>query len=132
MLNDAQATHALGVQPVRGLTLPTASTPPIIATATINLEPGEFFTRISGTVLTNPGSPVPARVASLTFSTNKREYGSFGVPTSEKPFEVQGPVYALHGAVAQGDPPLTLTAIGFWKMSVATQASIGSSSSVDD
>jgi hypothetical protein len=112
--------------------VPMASSPDRLSTAVINLDPGEYFIKVFGTNLTNPGSPMPARVASLTFSTNKQVYGPYGVPTSNRPFEVQGPIHAFHGAVARQDIPPTLNTIGFWKVSVANQAPIESVWSVDD
>jgi hypothetical protein len=54
-------------------------------------------------------------IASLTFVTNKQVFWPFGVPSLDKPFDVQGPVYGFHGAVSRGSPPEILTAIGIWK-----------------
>jgi hypothetical protein len=132
MLNAAQVTYAFGPPVLRGITIALPFSTAIFQTAVINLDPGEYFTRISGTYLTYPGSPAPGRVGSLTFCTNKQACVYYGVQTNEKPFEVQGPVYAFHGAVALGNTPLPLSAIGFWKQSVATQAAIGSDSNGDD
>jgi hypothetical protein len=118
-VKSAQVTYAFGPQGLHGMTVPVASPSSPPATVAIALDPGEYFTKISGTTLTNPGSPVPARVASLTFTTNKQVYGPYGFPATDKPFEVQGPIYAFHGAVAREDISPTLAAIGFWKVSVA-------------
>jgi hypothetical protein len=117
-VNDAQVTYGLGPQASRGVNSSIASS---IATTTIDLDSDEYFVKVSGLTLTNPGSAVPVRVASLTFTTNKQAYGPFGVPTIDKPFEVQGPVYALHGAVARRGMTETLSAIGFWKLPVSKQ-----------
>jgi hypothetical protein len=89
-----------------------------LATASIDLDPGEYFTRISVTNLTRTSFLVhqPVRLASLTLTTSKQVYGPFGVPTTDKPFEIQGPVYAFHGAVNRGDMTDILAAIGVWTL----------------
>jgi hypothetical protein len=110
----AQVTYAGGTQRVHGVKIATGTSTVSLDTAAIDLDPGEFLNHISGTNLTSAGSDIPVRVASLTFSTNKRVYGPFGVPTTSSPFEVQGPVYSLHGAVARGQMSEVLAAIGFW------------------
>jgi hypothetical protein len=119
--SDVQVTYGLGAQAVRGTSTPMTSSGTSIATATVNLDAKEYFTKIAGATLMNSGSSLPVRVASLTFTTNKRVYGPFGVPTTDRPFEVLGPVYAFHGAVARGSMPESLTAIGFWKVPVTKQ-----------
>jgi hypothetical protein len=120
-LNDAQVTYGLVAQGVHGTTNPLVPFTDPLATSAIDLDPGEYFTKISGTNVTTPGSSVPVRVASLTFTTNKQVYGPFGVPTTDKPFEVQGPVLAFHGAAAKGAMSDILTAIGFWKVPIRKQ-----------
>ncbi len=93
-----------------------------LATASIDRDPGEYFTKISGSNVTSaPGDLVPGRainIASLTLTTNKQVYGPFGVPTTDKSFEIQGPVNAFHGAVTRGDWDI-LAAIGVWRVAVA-------------
>jgi hypothetical protein len=121
LLNDGQVTYALGAQGVRGVSNLNASPTTPLATAVMTLDPGEYFISISGTNFTNSASSVPVRVASLTFATNKQGYGPFGVPTTDKPFEVQGPVSAFHGAVARGNMTEVLAAIGFWKTPISKQ-----------
>ncbi len=111
LLNDGQVTYALGAQGVRGLSDLNVSPATPLATAVITLDPGDYFISISGTNFTNSASSVPVRVASLTLSTNKQVYGPFGVPMTDKPFEVQGPVSAFHGAVARGNMTEVLSAI---------------------
>jgi hypothetical protein len=117
----AQVTYALPGQGVHGTSTPLGSATIPLATATIDLDVAEYFTNISGTILTNPGSAAPVRVASLGFSTNKQVYGPFGNPTLNQPFAVQGPVYAFHGAVGRGNTTDILTAIGFWKLPASNQ-----------
>jgi hypothetical protein len=117
VLNNVQVIYALGAPVLRGIAGPIASPADLLLTVVISLVPGEYFTTISG-AMTSSGSP-PARVASLTFTTNRRSFGSYGVPSTDKPFEVQGPVYAFHGAVARDSISPTLSAIGFWKVSLA-------------
>ncbi len=128
-LNAAQVTYTLGQQQGHGITIPSAAATPSLQTFTISLDQGEYFTHISGTNLTNARSsgPVPVRVASLTFSTNKKVYGPFGAPSSDKPFEIQGPVYGFHGAVSRGDTTEALTALGFWKVPSSKVVATGSS-----
>jgi hypothetical protein len=119
LLIGAQVTYGLGAQPVRGINIPLPSSTAPLAIAAIDLDAGEYFVKVLGTTLTYPGSPAPARVASLTFISNKQVYGPYGIPSTDKPFELQGPVSAFHGAVALGDKPVTLAAMGIWKVSVA-------------
>jgi hypothetical protein len=115
LCNAAQVTYTAGRQAVHGTSAPPGS--PGLETVIIDLEHGEYFTNISGTILTYPGAPGPVRgVASLRFVTNKQLFGPFGIVTIDKPFEVQGPVYAFHGAVTRGYMTEVLTAIGFWKL----------------
>jgi hypothetical protein len=116
-LNVAQVTYGVGAQDVHGMTVPAGSSTFPIATATMDLDPGESFTNISGTILSDPGLPVRVRgVASLTFRTSGRVFGPFGTPTAGRPFDVPGPVYAFHGAVSRAYGTEILTAIGFWKL----------------
>jgi hypothetical protein len=119
LMTGAQVTYGFGAQPVRGIygPLPTSAAP--LATAAVDLDPGEYLIKVLGTTVTNPGSSGPGPVVSLTFLTNKQVYGLYGVPTIDKPFELQGPVHAFHGAVAQGEKPVILAAIGIWKLSAA-------------
>jgi hypothetical protein len=113
LLTGAQVTYELGTS-VHGIDVPIGPSP--LAKATIDLGTGEYFTSISGTLLTYSGSPSLVRgVASLTFQTNRQAFGPFGFVTANNPFQVQGPVYALHGAVRRTSTPEILTAIGFWK-----------------
>jgi hypothetical protein len=124
LLNDGQVTYALGSQGIcgsKGVSNSNASPTTPLATAVITLDQGEYFTSISGTNLTNSASSVPVRVASLTFTTNRQGYGPFGVPMTDKPFEVQGPVSAFHGAVARGNMTEVLAAIDFWKTPITKQ-----------
>jgi hypothetical protein len=123
LLDDAQVMYGLGAQAVRGISTPITSSASPIATATIILDPGEYFTKTTGAILTNRGSSLPVRVAFLTLITNEQVYGPFGILTTDRPFEVQGPVHAFHGAVARGRMPESLTAIGFWKVPVSKQLS---------
>jgi hypothetical protein len=97
-----------------------ASTPPI-ATATIDLDASEFLTSVSGTILMLPGG-ITRGVASLVFKSNKQVYGPFGILTTDKPFEVIGPIYGFHGAVLRGDTADILYALGCWKLPAAKQA----------
>ncbi len=115
----AQVTYGFGAQPVRGMNIPLPTSAAPLASAAVDLDPGEYLIKVLGTTLTNPGSSAPGRVASLTFLTSKQVYGPYGIPTIEKPFELQGPVHAFHGAVAQGEKPVTLAAIGIWKLAAA-------------
>ncbi len=117
-LTAAQVTYADGPQGVHGITVPISSSMTPLATASIDLDPGEYFTRISVTNLTRTSFLVhqPVRLASLTLTTSKQVYGPFGVPTTDKPFEIQGPVYAFHGAVNRGDMTDILAAIGVWTL----------------
>ncbi len=102
-----------------------SSTTPI-ATATIDLDPAEFFTSISGTSLIFSGQPGIVRgISSLTFQTNKQAFGPFGVVTPDRPFAVQGPVSAFHGAVYRTDTGDILSAIGFWRVPAGRQVARG-------
>jgi hypothetical protein len=121
LFGNAQVTYGLGAQGVRGTTTAVLPSTSPLTNSIIDLDSGEYFTRISGTIVTSAGSLVPIRVASLTFSTNKQVYGPFGVPSTDKPFEVQGPVHAFHGAVAKGAMSDILTAVGFWKVPISKQ-----------
>ncbi len=116
-LNCAQVTYASGGHGVRGIDMPmgsSSSTP--LATATIELDQGEYFTTISGITFNYSAQPQLIHgVASLTLSTNKRVYGPYGVASTDKPFEVRGPVYGFHGAVIRGSTTDLLAAIGFWR-----------------
>jgi hypothetical protein len=95
--------------PVGSVTIP-------LATAVIDLDPDEYFMTITGTRLSYaPSPPLIGGVASLTFITNKQVFGPFGT-TSGSPFEIQGPIYAFHGAVSRGPATDILTAIGFWRL----------------
>jgi hypothetical protein len=111
-VGGAQVTYASGAQTLHGMDRGTGEP------ATIDLVAGEFFTNISGT---NPtyvygrNTVLVRGVASLTFGTNKQVFGPFGVPSLDKSFDVQGPVYGFHGAVSRGSTPQILTAIGVWK-----------------
>jgi hypothetical protein len=117
VLNCAQVTYASGAQAVRGMAMPIGSSSSApLATAVIELDPGEYFTSISGTTFNYSAQPQLVRgVASLTLSTNKRVYGPYGVASTDKPFEVRGPVYGFHGAVIRGSTTDLLAAIGFWR-----------------
>jgi hypothetical protein len=119
LMTGAQVTYSLGVQPVRGINIPLPTSAAPLARAAVDLDPGEYFVKVLGATMTTPGSSAPARVASLTFISNKQVYGPYGIPSNDKPFELQGPVSAFQGAVAQGDKQVTLAAIGIWKLSVA-------------
>jgi hypothetical protein len=110
------------MQAIHGTSTPTTATG--LTTAIIDLEAGEYFTNISGTMLTSASGPVCC-IASLAFTTNKRLFGPFGVLTTEKPFVVQGPVYAFHGAVTRGYTTDILTAIGVWKVPLGKQVGTG-------
>jgi hypothetical protein len=107
--------------------MPTEPLTTPLQTATIDLDPGEYFANISGTSFTDTyaGSLFPVGVASLRFSTNKRDYGPFGNPTTGKPFGVQRRVAAFHGAVYRGTTTEILTAIGFWTVPVGKQPLTG-------
>ncbi len=109
-------TYALAGQGVHGTNTQLGSSTIPLATATIDLDVAKYFTNISGTIFTNPGSAAPVRVASLKLSTNKQVYGPLGYLTVNQPFAVQGPVYAFHGAVGRGNMTDILTAIGFRKV----------------
>jgi hypothetical protein len=126
----AQVTYEHNTQGVHGMDVAIASTTTPIATATVDLDISvyteEYFTSISGTILTAPGPPVLARgVAPLTFRTNKRVVGPFGIVTADRPFEFLGPVSAFHGTVNRTSTVEVLTAIGFWKVAAPRPVSTG-------
>jgi hypothetical protein len=122
----AQVTYDLKVQEVHGMDVPSGSSTSPIATATIDLDPPEFFTSISGTSLIYSGQPGIVRcISSLTFQTNKQVFGPFGVMTPDKAFAVQGPVSAFHGAVYRTDTGDILPAIGVWKVPAGRQEARG-------
>ncbi len=124
LLTHAQVTYVGGVQDVHGMAGPIGSSTIPIATTTVDLDPGEYFTSISGTPLNYTATPMLTRgLASLTFSTNKRGFGPFGFPNFEKPFQIQGPVYAFHGAVARGDTNDVLSALGCWRVPAGKELS---------
>jgi hypothetical protein len=133
VVNAAQVTYASGAQGVHGTDMPIMSFKTPLETATIDLDPGEYFTGLSGTLLTY-GSGLLVRVsgiASLNFSTNKQVYGPFGSPTNDQPFQVKGPVYAFHGAVTRGPTTEVLAAIGCWKVPPGKQMTVGGNATLE-
>jgi hypothetical protein len=119
---NAQVTYVGGSPGLHGMNMPIGPSSLPLSPITIDLDPGELLTRVSGTSLLYAApSQLVRGVASLTLSTNRKVYGPYGVPTTDKPFDVQGTVLALHGAVIKGDTSDILAAIGFWRATAGKQ-----------
>jgi hypothetical protein len=127
VLNAAQITYSTGPQGVHGMDMPIGPSKIPLQTATMDMDPEEYFTGLSGTMLSYGDMPLVRilGLASLSFSTNKQVYGPFGSPTTAQPFEAQGPVYAFHGAVTRGETTEILAAIGIWKVPPGEQRTEG-------